>query len=114
MGWWLDYLAALGLTIVLEGLVVCCLTTTAERSRLVGASVLINLFTHPLAFLCHTGALDTFVPLEATVMVTEAVLYRQIMGLPWSKSALLSGAANAATIMASWYPTWLDLLYLLF
>jgi hypothetical protein len=101
MGWLLDYLSALGLTIVLEGLVVCCLTTSGERYHLVGASVVINLFTHPLASLCNNGSLDTLVILEATVMVTEAILYCHIMGLPWAKSALLSGAANASTITAS-------------
>ena len=101
MGWCLDYLRMLGFTITLEAFIVLCLTRTAERSRFVGASVVINLFTHPLAFLCNDGVLDTFVILEATVMVTEAVLYRHIMGLTWSKSALLSGVANASTIAAS-------------
>jgi hypothetical protein len=100
-GWFLDYLFTLGLTIVLEAVVIVCLITAAERSRLAGASVVINLFTHPLASLCHEGVLATFVTIEATIMVTEAILYRHIMGLTWSKSVLLSGAANAATIAAS-------------
>jgi hypothetical protein len=108
-GWFLDYLFTLGLTIVLEAIVIFCLTHTAERYRLAGASIAINLFTHPLASFFNDGLLttfvtieaDIFVAIEATIMVTEAILYRHIMGLTWSKSVLLSGVANAATIAAS-------------
>jgi hypothetical protein len=92
------YFAALALTIVVEAIVVALLSRGVERGRLVRASLFINLFTHPLANLLFTGTTASFVAIEAGVVVVEAFLYASVERSPLRRAALLSLAANLASL----------------
>lgn len=95
------YFTALALTIVVEALVVALLSRGGERRRLVGASLFINLFTHPLANLCFTGTAASFLAIEAGVVVVEAALYAFVVGCPPRRAAALSLGANLASLALS-------------
>jgi hypothetical protein len=95
------YFEALALTIFVEALVVALLSRGEQRTRLVLASLFINLFTHPLANLFFTGTAASFVAIEAGVVVVEAALYAGVVDVPLRRAALLSLAANVASLALS-------------
>ncbi|MCA9000420.1 MAG: hypothetical protein KDB61_00755 [Planctomycetes bacterium] len=55
-----------------------------------------NLVTQPVAQLLVQPA--GFWPNEVVVVLSEAVLFRNVSGLRWRSALLLSGVANAITI----------------
>lgn len=95
------YLKLLALTIVVEWAVVMLLARKAERRRLKVDAVLVNLATHPFAYLAIQNLGMNFFLVEFLVVVVEAVAYRKITRLTWGRATLLSLVSNAVTILLS-------------
>ena len=94
-------LEALLLTVVVEAGITFFLAPKAQRRSVVVDGVFINLLTNPLANLLWNGTLPYFFALEAGVVIVEALLYRRVSGLPWSRAAVLSLVANGVTASLS-------------
>lgn len=103
------YLTALFLTIAVE-FVVYVLFFRKNVLTLLFYAILINLFTHPIAYYFynylsgphHYSAFNIyFLIVELIVFLTEAVLIMILLKLNWKKSLLLSLIANLTTAMLS-------------
>ncbi len=97
------YLLALALTVGVEALVLALLARTARTPArpLLVASLFANLFTHPLANLAYTGSVPSFVAVEATVVLAEALLYAALLKPGATRALLWSLAANGASMALS-------------
>ena len=96
-----SYWEALLLTLVVEGLIILLLSPKETRVQLLGVSALLNLFTHPLAYLAAAHYWLPFLQLEALVLIAEAAGYALVGGVKLSRGALLAAAANIPTALLS-------------
>ena len=93
----LPYWAALGLTLAVEAPVAAALAARGRRTRTAGMSVLLNLVTHPAAWLVAPNGLAAWAALELAVTAAEALGYRWFARLGWRRALIVSAACNAAT-----------------
>lgn len=97
----IEWHEAFALTVAVELPCVALTAGRAKRRRAAGDSVLVNLLTHPLAWLAvGTGTLS-FVVTEVLVTAAEAALYRGVTGLSTWRAIVTSCVANGATIALS-------------
>ena len=104
------YLPYLGLTVAVELALAALLCRRShrgrDRMRLAAAVVLLNCFTHPLAFLFASESLGfgprEFWILEAAVFGAEALGYRWITAMSWGRAVGLSLSCNGATVLVSY------------
>ncbi len=91
-------LAALGLTIVVEGAVVA-LVQRRDLRRILLAAILVNCCTEPVASALYQYDLAPWLAIEIAVLLVEIVLYRLLLSLGWARAALISLLANAASAL---------------
>lgn len=98
-----SYAEALGLTLVVELVIIWGLTRKAGNPDILAVAFFANLFTHPLASFAVQGpdALLGFWPTECAVIVAEALLFRVAAGLSAKEAIRLAAIANGATIVIS-------------
>ena len=86
--------AALAITIVVEGAIASALLRRLPWLE----TIAIQLTTWPVAqwLVWRTGA---FWPIELGVAVVEVVLWRVVLPMSWRRAALVSFAANGATVL---------------
>ncbi len=90
---------ALALTIVVEGAIASAILRRFPWLE----TIAIQLTTWPAAqwLLWRTGA---FWPIELGVAIVETVLWRVVLPMSWKRAALVSFAANGATVLiALWF-----------
>jgi len=92
---------AFALTVAVELPCVALTAGDGRRRRAAGDSVLVNLLTHPLAWLAVGSGTLSFAVTEVLVTATEAAVYRGITGLSSWRAILTSCVANGATIALS-------------
>ena len=99
-----DYLGAIGLTILIEGIVLFGLVRP-RGPHLLLAAIAINLVTVPLANLAYWFAVprldgaSAFILVELGVVLGEMPLIRLLVGSSWRGSVALSVATNTASIL---------------
>ena len=97
------YLPFLGLTLAIELPIVWLLAARGGRmrSRSVCDGALLNLLTHPLAWLSYAGGFMGFAAVEGAVFAVELVGYRSVTRLSWSRAELVTAFANGLTASLS-------------
>lgn len=102
------YLPLLALTLCVEVPLLLWLLADdpAGRRRMLADGPLLNLVSHPLAYLAVTSGMLTFAWTEAAVVVFEALGFRLVTRLAWGRALRLSAAANGATILLSVLAAW--------
>lgn len=95
----LSWPAACAATVALELPLAAALAPPGRGRRVGGDALLLNLFTHPLAWGAVLGLGWPLLPVEVAVTAAEAVGYRAVSGLPWSRAALTSVVCNGLTTL---------------
>lgn len=95
------WLWAFGATLVLESVVVLCFAPALQRGRWLTIALLLNGLTHPLASWAHADGAWPAWTVEAGVWTVEALGYRALGQLSWSRALLYSLAANATSAGAA-------------
>ena len=95
------YSLALAITLGVEIPIARACVARRERPGVTRMALLLNLFTHPLANLAHWEGLLPFLAIEALVMITEALGYFVLAGVPLRRAILVSAIANAVTAAGS-------------
>ncbi len=90
------WLLALALTVLIETAIALALGRRHRRRLLLDAPLL-NLLTQPLATAAYLHLDVSLLPLEIAVLLVEAVGYRIVTGLTWSRAFGTSFLCNAAT-----------------
>jgi hypothetical protein len=93
----LDWAVAYALTVVLEMPCVVACAPRGMRRRAALDSLLVNTFTHPLAWLAVTSGALSWTATEAAVAVAEALAYRWITRMPWPRAGAASLLANGVS-----------------
>lgn len=93
------YPVAIGVTLVVELLLVACMTKT--KAWLI-ACVAVNLLTHPTAWTVNTRV-DALELIELVVIAVETIGYRVATGASLRKSLLIAVIANGATWALSYW-----------
>jgi hypothetical protein len=91
-------LAALGLTIFVEGAVVT-LVQRRDLRRVLLAAILVNACTQPIASALYQYGVAPWLAIEIAVILLETVLYRLLLSLGWARAAAISLLANAASAL---------------
>lgn len=94
----LDYLAVLGLTLVVELPIFALAAPPGRRSTVVTAAFAANLLSHPLAWWAMTVLGAPFWPVEFAVFALEAIALVVSARLNVLRAVLGSAIANAATV----------------
>lgn len=98
MSWDPLYVQALGLTVAVElGLL---LLMTRDR-RALGACVLLNLLTHPIAWSAVIGGSSIWA-VELAVLALEVTGYRVLLRWSWPRAFLAGLLCNSVTTGLSW------------
>lgn len=93
------YATALGLTLAVELPLAVAVAPRDERWHVGRVALLLNLFTHPLAFLAYRERLASFEAVELAVLAAETVGYRVACFAGWRRAlgvALLTNGTTAA------------------
>lgn len=61
--------------------------------------VMINLMTHPLAFLAVENQVASFALVETMVLVVETISYRLILDFRWRAAGAMASITNAASLL---------------
>ncbi len=91
--------AACALTVALELPLASALAPVGQRRRVALDGLLLNLFTHPLAWGAVVGLGWPLLPVEVGVTAAEAVGYRAVSGLGWGRASLVSVLCNGLTTL---------------
>jgi hypothetical protein len=104
--WVANWLRAFGLTLLVELAIALPLLAPVEPRlwRRVSAVLVVNLATHPLVWFLFpglaAGAGARLALSEAWAVLAELAIYRVVWpALPMRRAALVSGAANAASLV---------------
>lgn len=103
------YWVALGLTLVLEGGLILLLARRERRAALRDCAVL-NLLTHPLAWLAVTSRTVGLWPAEAVVLLVEIAGYRALgPRRSWRSALIWATVVNLATTLVGItpFPEWI-------
>jgi hypothetical protein len=71
------------------------------RRRSAGDSVLVNMLTHPLAWLSVTSLGQSWLVVECTVLIVEAIVYATVTRMPWPRAVAAATLANVVTASLS-------------
>ena len=93
----LDWAVAFLLTVVLEMPCVVACAPRGVRRRAALDSLLVNACTHPVAWLAVNSDALSWTATEAAVVVVEALVYRWITRMPWSRAGAASLLANGVS-----------------
>lgn len=85
------------LTVLVELPIVLAAAPPPLRRRILGDAVLVNLFTHPLAWISIRRFGWSWTGVELAVALTELLVYRRITGLPLRRAAVAALLANGVT-----------------
>ena len=92
----MSYWAAFGLTLAVEAPLAALLSGDLRR-RAAFHSLLLNLATHPLAYLALRRGWSSWTLAELLVAASEAVGFAVVTRLGWPRALLVSAACNGAT-----------------
>jgi hypothetical protein len=95
------YPFALGLTLLVEVLLIALMSPKESRRAYLRAALLLNLFTHPLANLAFWSWPALFIEIELGVLLLETLGYSLVLGLRVPRALFLAVVANGATVAAS-------------
>lgn len=97
----IGWAAAWLVTMTLELPLVAACAPHGMRPRAAIDSLLVNTFTHPLAWLAVAHLPGSWIPVEVAVAATEALAYRLVSGMPWRRAACAAALANGVTAALS-------------
>jgi hypothetical protein len=89
------------LTVLVEVPIAVVLAPPGRRRRIAGDAVLVNLCTHPFAWLAIRTLGWSWTLVEIGVAATELLFYRHVPRLRWSRAALIAVVANGITAALS-------------
>lgn len=94
----MTYASLLALTALFELPAAASLSESADRGRVVLCALLLNMFTHPVAWIACVDLQLPFAAVEGAVIAVEAVGYCLVGALSWRRAAAVALLANGATI----------------
>jgi hypothetical protein len=100
------YALALALTLAVEVPLAALLAATRLRRRAPVDAALLNLVTHPLAYLAIQRWAVPFAAVELAVAGAEALGYHMVTRLGWRRRLAVSLVCNIASGALSWLPLW--------
>lgn len=89
------------LTVACELPLVAISAPRGLRRRAAGDSVLVNLLTHPLAWLSVTALGQSWLLVECSVIAVEALAYATVTKMPWPRAIAAASLANVVTASMS-------------
>jgi len=98
------YALAVALTLAVEVPLAALLAATRPRHRGAVDAALLNLVTHPLAYLAIQRWAAPFAAVELAVAIAEALGYCLVTRLGWRRALVVSLVCNIATGTLSWLP----------
>jgi hypothetical protein len=96
------YGLALALTLAVEVPLAVLVAATRPRHRTAADAALLNVASHPLAYLAVQRWGAPFAGVELAVVAAEAAGYRIVTGLSWPRALAVSLACNLASGALSW------------
>ena len=97
----IDWAWAFALTVLVELPFAVLLAPRTLRQRIAGDAVLVNLCTHPFAWVAIRSFGWSWTLVEIGVAVAEVLLYRRVTRLRWSRAVLVGFTGNGVTAMLS-------------
>lgn len=91
------WVVAFLITVACELPLVALCAPRGLRRRAAGDSVLVNMLTHPMAWLAVAALGQSWLWVEAGVLVVEAIAYALVTRMPWPRAIAAAALANVVT-----------------